>query len=220
VGAATLEPYWRRPVEGGLSHVVFVLPAGNAPSEIDRLPPGIQTTNWTMASDTAGILALVRDQLKRSKVTLAERYTESGEPADRARARLLGFSENPRPQSLATIPKFPTPFPQSKGDRFVGRANDLWRIDFALGTLRGGTGAAALTGSIEGTGGIGKTQLAIEYVHRFGRRFPGGIFWIDAEDDLQAQFHGILRELDPKVPDLLTFRKEQRDAYRELAAAW
>lgn len=30
-------------------------------------------------------------------------------------------------------------------------------------------------------GGLGKTQLAIEYVHRFAMCYPGGIFWIDVK---------------------------------------
>ncbi len=39
-------------------------------------------------------------------------------------------------------------------------------------------------GIVSGTGGIGKTQMAIEYVHRFGSRYHGGVFWIDAEQGI------------------------------------
>jgi len=38
----------------------------------------------------------------------------------------------------------------------------------------------------------GKTQLAIEYVHRMGYLYPGGIYWIDAE---QATVENIISEI-------------------------
>ena len=221
---AVLEPFARgRPgssVGGGwLSHLVVVLPAGNRPAELDRFPAEIQTTHWPVA-DVLDVVQLVRRQLDRSPLTVAQRYAELGQPEDAVRARLLELSVNKPPESLAGIRKYPNHFPSSKGDRFVGRADDLWRIDFAIGTLRGDSTAAALAGAIEGAGGVGKTQLAVEFVHRFGRRrFPDGIFWIDAEEPLEAQHHGILRTLDSSVPDLSTFRKAQRSAYDELADA-
>ncbi len=34
-----------------------------------------------------------------------------------------------------------------------------------------------------GWGGIGKTELATEFVHRYGRFFRGGVFWLSAEDE-------------------------------------
>ena len=68
---------------------------------------------------------------------------------------------------------------RSLGDRFAGRVADLWKIDDGL--ARRGTAVVQGVGLVVGMGGIGKTQLAVEYVHRFGRHFPGGVFWVDAE---------------------------------------
>ena len=41
---------------------------------------------------------------------------------------------------------------------------------------------AATTVAITGIAGVGKSQLAIEFAHRHGPRFPGGIFWLSFAD--------------------------------------
>ncbi|MFV9677045.1 MAG: TIR domain-containing protein, partial [Methanosarcinales archaeon] len=68
------------------------------------------------------------------------------------------------------------------GNGFVGRVRDLWQINDMLRERK--TAVVEGVGLVVGTGGIGKTQLAIEYVHRFGASYPGGIFWIDAEQGI------------------------------------
>ncbi|MCX6581367.1 MAG: toll/interleukin-1 receptor domain-containing protein [Candidatus Aminicenantes bacterium] len=68
---------------------------------------------------------------------------------------------------------------RSLGEHFAGRVKDLWMIDEGLG--RCNTAVVQGVGLVVGMGGLGKTQLAVEYVHRFGCYFPGGVFWVEAE---------------------------------------
>jgi tetratricopeptide (TPR) repeat protein len=62
---------------------------------------------------------------------------------------------------------------------FVGREEELKR----LATMLTGEQAedVALLPAIAGIGGIGKTRLAIEFVHRYRDRFPDGVFWLSME---------------------------------------
>ena len=58
----------------------------------------------------------------------------------------------------------------------VGRGKDL---EFLHAALQKDERVGIQPAGITGMGGIGKTQLAIEYVHRCRERrdYPGGIFW-------------------------------------------
>jgi tetratricopeptide (TPR) repeat protein len=101
-------------------------------------------------------------------------------------------------------------------EKFVGRVEEFWKLHDAL---RGGRAAVvAGTGLVVGAGGLGKTQLAIEYAHRFGRNYPGGVYWVDAEAGLSelvarvSEGSGI--EIDGKAP----VERQVEQLWRELNA--
>jgi hypothetical protein len=64
--------------------------------------------------------------------------------------------------------------PLSRNPLFVGREADLKTLATAL---KGGTTAAiGQVAAATGLGGIGKTNLATEFVRRYGQFFAGGVF--------------------------------------------
>ena len=92
---------------------------------------------------------------------------------------LAGLDPNklPEPGSLPVN----TILPLHRNDEFVGREDVLLQIASALGEApkHGRAPAAAITG----IGGMGKTQTAVEFCYRYGRYFPGGIFWLNFENE-------------------------------------
>jgi len=66
--------------------------------------------------------------------------------------------------------------PLAPNPLFVGRGEELLQIAAAL--RDGGTVALGQVVASTGLGGLGKTQLAVELVHRYGRYFTGGVFWL------------------------------------------
>ena len=91
---------------------------------------------------------------------------------------------------------------RSLGDRFVGRIEALWELRDCL--TAGKTAVVQGVGLVTGTGGLGKTQLAVEYAHRFAMDYLGGVFWIEADQgqpQLIATIAGAVGiEVDGKMP--------------------
>jgi tetratricopeptide (TPR) repeat protein/transcriptional regulator with XRE-family HTH domain len=74
---------------------------------------------------------------------------------------------------------------------FVGRSDELLQIAAAL--KRGDTTVAlGQVVASTGLGGLGKTQLAVDVVHRYGRFFAGGVFWLSFAnaDEIPLQIAG------------------------------
>jgi hypothetical protein len=85
---------------------------------------------------------------------------------------------------LDRVPAISPPFPESKGSPmdpnplFVGREEDLKYLAAEM-KAGGSTSRPMKTVCISGLGGVGKTQLASEFAHRYGRYFRGGIYWLN-----------------------------------------
>ncbi len=92
---------------------------------------------------------------------------------------------------------------RSLGDKFIGRVEPLWQIRDAFQSNK--TALIQGTGVLVGTGGLGKTQLAIEYVHRFGAGYPGGVYWVDADQGLTTLITQISTaakiDIDTRAPE-------------------
>jgi len=104
--------------------------------------------------------------------------------------------------SVKALPKrYRMPY-RSLGRNFAGRVSDIWKLDDLLN--KGKTALVEGVGVVVGTGGLGKSQLAIEYAHRFAGRYPGGVFWADADQGLATAVNQIAKaaelELDGKLP--------------------
>ena len=86
--------------------------------------------------------------------------------------------------------------PFKRNTHFLGREDDLQRVHIAL-QRQGPVGICP--GERVSTVGIGKTQLALEYIYRYRTRYRDGIFWLNAARPL-AQGFG---ELGYRLRDIL-----------------
>ncbi|MET8416558.1 FxSxx-COOH system tetratricopeptide repeat protein [Streptomyces sp. NPDC005134] len=123
--------------------------------------------------------------------------------ADEAERRLLarlGLPADPPPETAAARPgpRFPSETPEVWGGvprrntRFTGREELLSRAYRALQDA--GSGAGVVT--LHGMSGVGKTQLAAEYVYRFGSEYDV-VWWVPA--DRRALYRQKLAELAPEL---------------------
>lgn len=84
----------------------------------------------------------------------------------------------------AEKPVFFVPF-ASKGEQMIGRENALQRVHDQLHS--GKRTAIGQTASFQGLGGLGKTQLAVEYAYTYQNEYVNGVIWINADQDISFQ---------------------------------
>ncbi|MFD5186841.1 FxSxx-COOH system tetratricopeptide repeat protein [Streptomyces sp. NPDC058357] len=123
--------------------------------------------------------------------------------ADEAERRLLarlGLPTDPLPEAVGSRqgPRYPADVPEVWGGvprrntRFTGREELLSKAYQALQDA--GPGAGVVT--LHGMSGVGKTQLAAEYVYRFGSEYDV-VWWVPA--DRRALYRQKLAELAPEL---------------------
>ncbi|KAH7308302.1 hypothetical protein BKA65DRAFT_601734 [Rhexocercosporidium sp. MPI-PUGE-AT-0058] len=93
----------------------------------------------------------------------------------------VGLAEGVQPIAFNTKPQFMVPFP--KDEQFIGREDILARIeDFD----RQDSLSKHKTVALVGLGGIGKSQIAIEYTYRVRKHRPQtSVFWIFASNGVR-----------------------------------
>jgi tetratricopeptide (TPR) repeat protein len=102
-----------------------------------------------------------------------------------------------QPQSSAAVENYSAdktvffvPY-RAKGDRVVGRTGPLTLLRNQL--TAGNPTAIGQTASFQGLGGLGKTQLAVEYAYEFKADYPNGVIWLSADQDVEAQLTDLAR---------------------------
>ena len=77
--------------------------------------------------------------------------------------------------------------PLTPNPLFIGRQTELQTIAQEL--KQNAAIAVGKIVAVTGLGGIGRTQLAVEFAYRYGRYFPGGVFWLHftAAESIPAQ---------------------------------
>jgi len=81
-------------------------------------------------------------------------------------------------------PPFYVPYHQ-KGKQVVGRDAALEKVRQQL--TAGRRTAIGQTALFQGLGGLGKTQLAVEYAYNYREHYPNGVIWLTADQDIDAQ---------------------------------
>jgi hypothetical protein len=200
------------------SHLILAL--GKAPEDVLALMPALVASKyWPAAEETDYLEEFVLQQLQVTKEAL--RTTLPEPEIRRLSISFIEESKIPESKSLHGVAcSLPERIAwQSIGSRFVGRADDLRRLHQAL--TDGTESSGKPTIRIAAGGGIGKTRLVIEYLHRYGPEyFRGGLFWIDAGfGSIDKEFWRVLKEIEPSVPDISAMRKMGRDVRKELGDA-
>jgi tetratricopeptide (TPR) repeat protein len=179
------EDFVRIEVERGLSRDILVIPllvTGASMPGTDQLPPGlaglVRRNAVPVRADPdfhkdmgrlIGQLEAVVPPLPAGPPSLAD-----------AERRLASLPLDDIPD-LAPLPPG-SRMPLTSNPLFVGREEDFKTLAKAM---KGGETVAigqVQIAAATGLGGIGKTQLAVEFVHRYGQYFAGGFFWLSFAD--------------------------------------
>ena len=113
------------------------------------------------------------DEQGQIEAAWRETYPRPADDAKSHKSAVLPLDAVPMPGPLPPCSRLLL----STNPFFVGRKQALRRLARLLSD-----GNTVPTVAITGLGGVGKTQLAVEFSHRYGRYFPGGVFWLNFAD--------------------------------------
>jgi tetratricopeptide (TPR) repeat protein len=108
---------------------------------------------------------------------------EMSELANAKESAIIAEDEKPIVEETESTAFFNVEY-QSKGDSFVGRIGKKEAIFDAL--QKQGRASIGQV-SVEGFGGLGKTQLAVEFAHEYRDCYPNGVYWLIADTNIDNQ---------------------------------
>ena len=157
--------------------ILFNRPQNNQQKTNSPVKQNIDGNNNTVTTSVDSSIGKTIDNSVKNYFTYqqapAKEITEA--KIDKAKQRFaeLPLDKVPEPQDLPKGSKMPHPV----NPNFVGREKELKEL--AKNLKEGANTAITAT---TGIGGIGKSQLAAEFVHRYGSCFEGGVFWLSFSD--------------------------------------
>ncbi|MEU4155502.1 FxSxx-COOH system tetratricopeptide repeat protein [Actinoplanes sp. NPDC026670] len=155
-------------------------------SESNALEDAIPAST-NRSPDQVPLVVYVADVLRLPNIPAAQSVSIAGLEPEAAAARvlrLIGREGLPADLDLPTSPRFPgtdnTVFEvRGRNTRFTGREEDLRKLRMLLRSSPKVVLASPRPVALQGMGGIGKTQLALEYAHRYRAAYDA-VWWIDA----------------------------------------
>jgi transcriptional regulator with XRE-family HTH domain len=135
------------------------------------LPPAEHATFLQVARAERGVRELSPPRTGISRVPTVPA------PSQRQVAR-LPLDAIPCPAALPAGSRMPL----RRNPLFVGREAELRQLAWAFTLDRTAALGQVALAAITGLGGIGKTQLACEFVYRYGPVFTGGVLWLSLAD--------------------------------------
>ena len=140
-----------------------------------KLPPRISRLNWI---DFSGALV----DPAQYEFRLAQLMSDLDPDRFERPTDFASFQASRKTSDPNTIPPVqPLPpgsrMPQAPNPLFVGREDEM--RDLARMLTPGSGALVGVHAAVIGMGGVGKTQLAVEYAHRYGHLYQGGVFWLN-----------------------------------------
>jgi len=150
--------------------------------------------------DLKGLLTpIIRIDLVNLDETAAKATLLQGIKQERMKPSVKSAFPGGAQRSITEQPRFPGALPpvwnvpHARNPNFTGREEHLAKLKTALGSGK----PAALTQAIHGLGGVGKTQLALEYAYRSVVEYDI-VWWVRSEETatLAADYASLAKALD------------------------
>ena len=120
----------------------------------------------------------------------------------------IGTQINNNYQQIQEKPKQPpNNYPGNLAKNFIGREKELAKLDENIQTA-----SQVAISAVAGMGGVGKSELAKQYISKHQKTYPGGICWLNAtEDNFISQ---LINLSGVEVNEKLTLVNQVQECYK------